>query len=151
VQLPFAPIPDEFTVASFAQRQELYWKLCQLIWDPANLGIEAPSHVDRPTTEERQQRYYGVTVKDLLAAGLLRQGQQLVGGRNGSSCSAIVRGDGRIQLEDGRVEESPSKAGAAALGVKACNGWHFWQTDTPRGLVRLSRVRDDYLERQRHQ
>ena len=28
---------------------------------------------------------------------------------------------------------------------------HFWQTDTQRGLVRLSRVRDDYLERQRHQ
>ena len=39
-------------------------------------------------------------------------------------------------------------AGAAALGVKACNGWHFWQTDTPRWLVRLSRVRDDHLERQ---
>ena len=150
-KLPFAPIPDEFTVASFAQRQELYRELCELIWDPANLGIEMPVDAESPVTEDRQQRYYGVTLKDLLAAGLLQQGQRLVGQRNGSTCSATIRGDGRVELEDGRVEDSPSMAGAAALGVKSCNGWHFWQTDTPRGLVRLSRVRDDYLERQRHQ
>ena len=49
----------------------------------------------------------------------------------------------------GAVFESPSSAGAAALRVQACNGWHFWQTDTPRGPVRLSRVREDLLERQR--
>jgi uncharacterized protein with ParB-like and HNH nuclease domain len=150
-RLPFAPISDEFTVASFAQRQELYWKLCELIWDPASLGIEVPGDVEKPVTEDRQQQYYGVTLKDLLGAGLLRQGQRLVGNRTGSTCLATVRGDGRVELEDGRVEQSPSTAGAAALGAKSCNGWTFWQTDTPRGLVRLSRVRDEYLERQRRQ
>jgi hypothetical protein len=149
-KLPFAPIPGQFTAASFAQRQELYRRLCELIWDPARLGIEISADLRRPVTEERQ-RFYGVTVKDLLTVGLLRQGQQLVGERNGATCSATVRADGRVELDDGRLEESPSKAGAAALSVKACNGWTFWQTDTPRGLVRLSRVRDEYLERQRHQ
>lgn len=150
-KLPFAPIANEFTAASFAQRQELYRRLCELIWDPAPLGIAVPMDLERPVTEERQQRYYGVTMKDLLVVGLLHHGQRLLGESNGSTYSATVREDGRVELEDGRVEESPSKAGAAALGVKACNGWHFWQTDTPRGLVRLSRLRDDYLERQRHQ
>jgi hypothetical protein len=149
--LPFAPIPDEFTVASFGERQALYQRLCELIWDPSNFGIEVPEDFERPAaaTQEKQQRYYGVSLKDLLDAGLLRPGQALVGTRNGVTCAATVTADGHVELDDGRQEESPSTAGAAALGTQACNGWHFWQTETPRGLVRLTRVRDDYLERQR--
>jgi modification methylase len=105
---------------------------------------------ERPAAvTQEKQRHYGVSLKDLLDAGLLRPGQALVGTRNGVTYSGIVTADGHVELEDGRSEESPSTAGAAALGTQACNGWHFWQTDTPRGLVRLTRVRDDYLERQR--
>ena len=148
--LPLAPITQEFTVSSFAERQSLYRQLCELIWDPGNFGIEVPDDFERPVRQERQQqRYYGVSLKDLVDSGLLHAGQRLVGNRNGVTCSATVTADGQVELEDGRREESPSTAGAAALGTKACNGWHFWQTETPRGVVRLTRVRDDYLERRR--
>jgi uncharacterized protein with ParB-like and HNH nuclease domain len=147
--LRFSPI-DDFTFSSFGERQSLYRHLCELIWDPSNFGIQVPEDFERPAavTQERQ-RHYGVNLKDLLDAGLLRPDQALVGTRNGVTYSGIVTADGHVELEDGRSEESPSTAGAAALGTDACNGWHFWHTDTPRGLVRLTRVRDDYLERQR--
>jgi uncharacterized protein with ParB-like and HNH nuclease domain len=148
--LPFSPI-DDFMSSSFGERQMLYRSLCELIWNPSNFGIEVPEDFERPAvnTQEKQQRYYGVSLKNLLDAGLLSPGQSLTGTRNGVTCSATVTADGEVELEDGRREESPSTAGAAALGTHACNGWHFWQTETPRGLVRLTRVRDDYLERQR--
>ena len=62
-----APITDDFTVTSFAERQALYQQLCELIWDPSNFGIEVlrTSSGQLPTTQEKQQRYYGVSLKDL--------------------------------------------------------------------------------------
>jgi hypothetical protein len=100
-----------------------------------------PGDAERPTGEEQRKRHYGVTVKDLLDAGLLHGGQGLVGVRSGVTYSATLTADGRVELPDDHVEESPSMAGAVALGIKACNGWTFWQTETPRGRARLSRVR----------
>jgi len=147
--LAFSPIIDEFTISSFAERQSLYEQLCELIWEPSHYGLEVPSGLKPSGFEEKQQRYFGVSLKDLLDAGALHSGQQLTGNRNGVIYSANVTQDGEIELEDGRREESPSKAGAAALGGRSCNGWYFWQADTARGLVRLTRIRDDYLERQR--
>ncbi len=146
--LPFEPIPD-FTVESFTKRQWLYQRVCEEIWDPANFGIDVADAPKLGSTEEKQPRYYGVGIKDLLRAGLLVAGQSLVGTQNGVTCSATVTPDGLVELHDGRRGESPSTMGAAALGIKACNGWHFWQTETPRGLARLTRVRDEYLERER--
>lgn len=32
----------------------------------------------------------------------------------------------RYRLEDGREFKSPSAAGSAVMGGKACNGWRFW-------------------------
>ncbi len=81
--LPFAPIPDDFTMESFTERQLLYQRLCELIWDPANFGIDVPDSVAAPATQAKQQRYFGVSLKDLLDAGLLLPGQALVGTGNG--------------------------------------------------------------------
>jgi Restriction Enzyme Adenine Methylase Associated/Protein of unknown function (DUF1524) len=147
--LAFSPIPGDFTVLSFSEREELYRQLCEIIWNPGDFGIEFSDMLERTPAQDRQQRYYGVTVKDLVDAGLLHPGQRLTGTRNDVARTATVTADGEIELEDGRREGSPSTAGAAALGATACNGWHFWWADTPRGLVRLTRVRDDFLERER--
>ena len=149
--LPFSPV-DDFSVASFGERQALYQALCELIWSPENFGIEVPLDFERPASkvQEGQQRYYGVRLKDLLDVGLLQPNQVIVGVRNAVTCTATITADGHVLLADGRQFESPSMAGAAALGMQSCNGWHFWQTETPRGLARLTRVRDEYLERQRH-
>jgi hypothetical protein len=40
----------------------------------------------------------------------------------------VVSGEGgvRYRLEDGRECASPSAAGSAVMGGKACNGWRFW-------------------------
>ena len=32
----------------------------------------------------------------------------------------------RYRLQDGRAFKSPSSAGSAVMGGKACNGWRFW-------------------------
>lgn len=148
-QLPFAPVMETFTIEDFAARQLIYSRLCEIIWDPAQYGLEVPEAVERSETFDRQQRYYGVTLRDLLDADLLRPGQALVGIRNGVTHDATLTAEGRIELADGTREESPSTAGMAALKVGACNGWHFWQADTSRGRVRLTRIRDDFIERRR--
>jgi hypothetical protein len=147
--LPFSPVVGTFTVEDFTARQKLYQRLCQIIWDPAQYGIDVPNDVDRPSAEDIQQRYYGVSLRDLLNGGLLRSGQPLVGIRNGVSYAATVATDGQIALEDGTREESPSTAGAKVLNTASCNGWSFWQTDTSRGRVRLARIRDDFIEHRR--
>jgi uncharacterized protein with ParB-like and HNH nuclease domain len=143
-----APIMGEFTVESFRQRETLYERICEAVWDPGALGLNVP---ERPDTAERadRQRHYGVTLGDLLAAGLLRAGQTLSGDRNGVQRTSTVTSDGKIALPDGQIFETPSNAGAAALDVRACNGWHFWGIETARGWVRLTRVRDEFLERHR--
>ena len=41
----------------------------------------------------------------------------------------VVEGEGDkllYRLEDGRKFKSPSAAGSAIMGGKACNGWRFW-------------------------
>ena len=100
--LPFSPI-DDFTASSFGERQALYQRLCDLIWDPSNFGIEVPEDFERTAaaTQEKQQRYYGVSLKDLLDAGLLRPGQALVGTRNGVTCAATSRLTGRSNWRTG--------------------------------------------------
>ena len=37
--LPFKSYPDSYTKADLAERQELYWKLAELVWDPAPIGL----------------------------------------------------------------------------------------------------------------
>jgi hypothetical protein len=58
--LPFKPIPDEFAVQSFGERQELYRRLCEAIWDPDGYGLDVPDRATEPE-EVDEQKYYGVT------------------------------------------------------------------------------------------
>ena len=146
--LPLTPV-DTFILEAFTARQRLYQRLCQIIWNPAQYGIDVPNDVERPSAEDIQPRYYGVSLRDLLNGGLLRSGQPLVGTRSGVSYAATVTADGHVELEDGTREESPSTAGAKVLNTASCNGWSFWQTDTSRGRVRLARIRDDFIEHRR--
>jgi Restriction Enzyme Adenine Methylase Associated len=49
----------------------------------------------------------------------------------GKTLKAKVRRDGRIRFA-GKVYDSPSAAGAAALG-RRCNGWRFWRYERAPG------------------
>lgn len=95
--------------------------------------------VHRVTAEERR-----VTVRDLLAKGLLVPGATLEGTVTGQVVRATVRADGWIDLA-GASYSTPSGAGGAAKehaaghplssSQRATDGWAFWRTEDARGLV----------------
>lgn len=143
-RLPFHAFPEDLTVEAIRQRQSAYQAMCETIWDPTRLGLNVP---DLPRPELSSQRHYGVSFRQLVAAGLISAGTKLTGSRSGDEATATVTAAGRIQLGDGREFDSPSAAAIAALHVRSWNGWTFWRVVTPSGPIRLSRVRQDYLQR----
>jgi hypothetical protein len=150
--LPFQahePVAGELFVTSMEQRSALYEALCERIWNPENLGIPLvePTVAGRP---EKAQVYYGVSLADLLSAGMLHSGMELTGARGGLTYSAKVLDDGRLEIADGSVFSSPSAAGAKALNVESCNGWDFWRAPRPKGPQRLSRLRQTFTESKSH-
>ncbi len=142
-KLPFQAYPGDFTVSAIRERQLLYQAMCEAIWDPAALGLNVP---DRPAAEPSSQRHYGVSFRQLVAARLISPGATLRGARGGQTWTATVTGDGRIRLDDGAEFDAPSAAAIAALHVRSWNGWDFWRVDTSNGPIRLSRIRQDYLQ-----
>jgi hypothetical protein len=59
----------------------------------------------------------------------LTAGTRLVARYKGQDyvCEVIETEEGiRYRLEDGQEFSSPSSAGSAVTGGKACNGWRFW-------------------------
>ncbi|MFB7930853.1 restriction system modified-DNA reader domain-containing protein [Streptomyces sp. NPDC056039] len=66
----------------------------------------------------------------LLDAGKLQPGQLLVWRRRnlGHEYRAHVTAEGNLQLEDGRIYDSPSGA-CSALTQGSVNGWDAWRTD----------------------
>jgi Protein of unknown function (DUF1524) len=43
--MQFAPVVSDFTVESFTQRQALYEKLCEVVWDPSAVGLNVPDRL----------------------------------------------------------------------------------------------------------
>jgi hypothetical protein len=87
--------------------------------------------------EGRSKAYHGVTVKDLIDAGLVRIGDELtykygLGGRNRKAYSSIVLEDGSIETE-GEVFNALSYAALhvmqnAGSERQTVNGWWAWRT-----------------------
>lgn len=144
--LPFkahVPVDGELPVEAMQQRSALYRTLCERIWDPENVGIPK---LESTAVAEDGKAYYGISIADLMSAGLLAVGAELSGTRSGLTRKATVLSEGSLELEDGSVYPAPSPAGAAALNIEACNGWDFWRAPTPKGPQRLSRLRQTYRE-----
>ena len=80
---------------------------------PRDEDLKAPS-----------KAHYGTTLQDLLAAGLLREGDALVFTYPGHPATATVLGDGSLEL-NGERYASPSAAAARVRGG-ATNGWEHW-------------------------
>jgi hypothetical protein len=70
----------------------------------------------------------GISIRDLVEAGLLSPGEQLVWMRPqvGERHTCRVLTDGSLELEDGRIERSPSGA-ASAVGRGSFDGWVTWR------------------------
>lgn len=74
----------------------------------------------------------------LLAAGLLKPGEELVWKRRQAVHRAVVTTDGWLELPDGRFFDTPSGAAKTLAGYEV-NGWRSWERT--RGGVRLSSLR----------
>jgi hypothetical protein len=75
----------------------------------------------------------------LVRAGLLHADEELIWKRRGGSHRAVVTSGGALELEDGRIFESPSGAARALAGYEV-NGWRNWAR--ARDGVRLGSLRD---------
>lgn len=112
-------------------------------------GVEEPvltAEGARTKTSGRGQGL-GVTLTDLLGAGLLSVGETLTWNRPrvGASYSSVVTESGHLQLPDGRQFGSPSGAAVAAAGRGPFDGWHAWCSPR-RNNAYLSTARKQYLD-----
>ena len=143
------PYPKDFDDKAIAARQDLYQRLCEIIWDPARLGFTIPATRRIPSPADRTRAHYKIEVAQLISAGLLKAGDSLVGTHRGIEHRAVVLGDGRIKLEGGEPFTSLSSAGAYAKGTKSTNGWDFWHYQAPNVRKPLKELRDELIRAER--
>ncbi|QKW20941.1 DUF262 domain-containing protein [Kitasatospora sp. NA04385] len=140
------PYGDSFPPAAIKERQRLYRRLCELVWDPAGLGFTVPTGQSAKRTASTRA-HYGITPAQLIKVGLLRPGIEITTTGRREAQRAVLLEDGRVQLENGAIYDSLSTAGQIALNIPSCNGWRRWQVRTEHGLEPLIKVRQRALER----
>jgi hypothetical protein len=128
--LDFRPY-DVFDEAAIGQRQKLYQRLCELVWDPTQYGLVVP----RQAPARRAQSPGRVTIARLVESGLVTPNARLVANHKGNHYSARVTGEGHIVAESGETFTSPSAAAAAVLERPSWRGWTFWRVELPDGTT----------------
>ncbi|MER7891052.1 DUF262 domain-containing protein [Micromonospora sp. NPDC094482] len=159
----FHPV-SRFDMPAIELRQQLYERLCEIIWDPKRLGFipppivppqvaenaEAPVPVQRVSAavaRRTRAHFGGVTVARLVAAGALTAGAELVLTYKRVPYVARINEAGQIELESGEAFESPSPAGMTVTGKATINGWSAWKVRRGDKLTPLHDVRADALSR----
>jgi hypothetical protein len=95
----------------------------------------------------------GVTLADLIGAGLLKPPMKLISQYHGQKLEADLLPDGAVSFDGKRYNSSSAAGGAAirkATGRQAASadGWKFWRYRDPSGsLVPLVNVRQEFLTR----
>jgi hypothetical protein len=130
---------DDWSSSSISARTEEMVKRIIEIWPvPAGHRIAAAPAATAPTID--------VSVPDLLAAGMVEDGETLVPvfplyeGR-----SATIRGNGSIELDSGEVLDSLSAAGKKVHGWTSGHGWTFWKVAATG--KKMAEIRDDFRAR----
>jgi hypothetical protein len=104
-------------------------------------GVDTFKEADLPEGSANPRRRNGPTkthttisgtVADLLAAGLLRAGAELVLTQGGRTATASVSTSGEVVVA-GVSYRSPSRAAATALGMQSSNGWTTWHVGSMAG------------------
>lgn len=92
---------------------------------------------EAPATGHNQFLMNGqrITVSDLLEAHFLASGDALVWDRPrlGQHHEARVTDTGELELSDGRLCATPSRAAKDAASIPAYDGWHAWRAPTRGG------------------
>jgi hypothetical protein len=145
--LPFQPYPSSFDEQAIAQRQLLYQRLCEVVWDPAQYGLMVPAAPGRRAVTERTRAHFGVSVAKLVEHGYIERDARLIGSFADTECHAQLTSDGKIRVESGEVFDSPSPAAIAVLNRGSWNGWTFWRVVGPDGTqATLDAIRADALK-----
>ena len=107
----------------------------------------AEEHVGRARPTAYRFRGERVSVAHLVEAGFLDVGEAIEyqRAREGKVFTATITTDGQIQVEDGRVFSSLSRAATTLAGLIALPGWQVW-TAPQRGGKRLEDLRRDFLD-----
>lgn len=113
----------------------------------ANNVPTAQTIVPGPPT--RRKRHFSETVKDLIDAGLLSAGEELVATRRGRAHRAEVVGDGTIRFGND-VYRSLSTAAKTASGTSSEPGWEFWAVDRNGRSVSLYELRERFRATRSH-
>lgn len=128
---------DDWTEALIRMRSEILAKAIMDIW-PAPAGHRSGFSPEKVRPRHR------VDLSDLLSAGRLQMGLQLVPRpKKFSSSTATLLPDGRLDVH-GTLYGSPSEAARAITGTPT-NGWDFFFVDRPSRQT-LKDVRLGYLE-----
>ena len=131
-----------------AVRQDLYLRLCQLIWDPERLQIRNPQALRPPetpkapqkeaqpkatkTVKARQKLLQG-NVGKMVRAGIIVRGEKLVGRNEGTDYWAYVDDDGAIVLSATEVRYTKVDESAREVCQKPARGMDFWHQVGPGG------------------
>ena len=103
--------------------------------------------------QRRSRQDHGVSLADLIRAGLLKTPARLFCTYKGHALEARLLGDGTVEFE-GRKYASSSAAGEAARATVTgrkmnTNGWSFWQVEGDGGKPQtLEQVRKAHLARE---
>jgi hypothetical protein len=105
--------------------------------------------VDRAVEADPATKIDGrrITVADLMEAELLSPGDRLVWDRPrlGVRYGATITANAAIELDDGRVFATPSRAAKYAAKIPACDGWYAWKVERPSGSTLLHDLRKDLV------
>jgi Protein of unknown function DUF262/Protein of unknown function (DUF1524) len=150
------PIPDRFGVAAVDTRQELYRRLCELIWDPVRLGLA--SEQPRQTAPEPSVRDSLLPPKPaapaavvptpntamlakLVSSKRLSTEEDLVGIIGDEEYRARVLPDGRVMVLD---ETFPDLTAAGNfVRNKQTRGWDFWRVRREGKWVKVGSLRPE--------
>ncbi len=107
---------------------------------PVQETLAAPRAAPRKYTVDGRR----IEVSDLIDGGIISVGEELTWERPrlGEVYRATVTATGQIQLDDGRVFPSLSRAAMDAADVPAYDGWLAWQVASGRSMKEL---RDHFI------
>lgn len=117
-------------------------------------GVDVPSPQTLPTARptqgdaERRYRHFGISLQDLVGAGLVVPGERLrfARPRLGRVYWGNITNDG-IGIElDGQEFSSPSAAAMAAAQVGSYDGWYAWAVERDGDWVKLVELRARLLQ-----
>jgi hypothetical protein len=114
------------------------------------IGHDPATADDNPTPatgRSRTSRFIGITLEQVVDAGLLGVGTQLVSTNGAWPATARVAERGQIDY-DGTLFATPSAA-ASAVKSGPANGWDFWAIESDTGRTTLATLRAKLLADER--